>query len=184
VLVVANNWAGTADIVDPHTFERLTRLNIVPDLAQRRAEIFADPVAAALFVGNSTLVGEGHDQYVDDAFTSHDGRTLYVSRPSLADVVAIDLGTRAIVWRTEVDGVSAWPSAGLQLSDVGRPRRHAGASRRPPHLNPPHPSLGGPGTRAAWYLPRRRGRSRGGGSRPAPGRLSGRQWLGRRRTPR
>ncbi len=117
VLVVGNNWAGTADIVDPHTFDRLTRLNIVPDLAQRRAEIFADPVAAGLFVANSVLVGEGHDQYVDDAFTSHDGRMLFVSRPSLADVVGIDLGTRAIVWRTKVDG---YRSDHMAISPDGR----------------------------------------------------------------
>jgi DNA-binding beta-propeller fold protein YncE len=37
-------------------------------------------------------------------FSSHDGRYLYVSRPSLADVVAFDLRTREIVWRTKVDG--------------------------------------------------------------------------------
>jgi YVTN family beta-propeller protein len=49
-------------------------------------------------------VGEGHDQYVDDMFTSHDGRFLYVSRPSFADVVAIDLRTREIAWRTKVSG--------------------------------------------------------------------------------
>ena len=104
VLVVANNWDGTADVIDPYTFERLTRLNIVPDLAQRRAEILADPVAAGLFTANRLLVGEGHDQYVDDAFTSHDGRMLYVSRPSFADVVGIDLRTRAILWRTKVAG--------------------------------------------------------------------------------
>ena len=107
VLVVGNNRDGTADIVDPHTFERLTRLNIVPDLAQREAEIFADPVAAGLLLANNVLVGEGHNQYVDDAFTSQDVRTLYVSRPSLADVVAIDLGTRALVWRTKVEGSRA-----------------------------------------------------------------------------
>jgi DNA-binding beta-propeller fold protein YncE len=105
VLVVGNNWDGTADVVDPHTFERLTRLNIVPDLAERRAEILADPVAAGFFLGINLLIGEGHDQLVDDAFTSHDGRTLFVSRPSLADVVAIDLGTRQIAWRTKVEGV-------------------------------------------------------------------------------
>ncbi len=107
VLVVGNNWDGTADVVDPHTFERLTRLNIVPDLAARRAEILADPVATGFFLGVNLLIGEGHDQLVDDAFTSHDGRTLYVSRPSLADVVAIDLATRAIAWRTKVAGVRA-----------------------------------------------------------------------------
>jgi YVTN family beta-propeller protein len=104
VLVVGNNWDGTADIVDPHAFKVLTRLNIVPDLAQRMAEITANPVALGFFNANNLLIGEGHNQYVDDAFTSPDGRRLYVSRPSLADVVAIDLGTRAIVWRTKVEG--------------------------------------------------------------------------------
>jgi DNA-binding beta-propeller fold protein YncE len=37
-------------------------------------------------------------------FSSPNGRVLYVSRPSLADVVAINLRTRAIMWRTKVDG--------------------------------------------------------------------------------
>ena len=37
VLVVANNWDGTADVVDPRTFRRLTRLNIVPDRDRRIA---------------------------------------------------------------------------------------------------------------------------------------------------
>ena len=45
-------------------------------------------------LGSAQLVGEGHDQFVDDMFSSHDGRVLYVSRPSLADVVAINLRTR------------------------------------------------------------------------------------------
>jgi len=31
VLVVSNNWAGTADLVDPHTFKRLKRINVIPD---------------------------------------------------------------------------------------------------------------------------------------------------------
>jgi sugar lactone lactonase YvrE len=44
---------------------------------------------------------------VDDAFTSHDGRVVYVSRPSLADVVAISLRTHNIVWRTPVEGYRA-----------------------------------------------------------------------------
>jgi YVTN family beta-propeller protein len=104
VLVVGNNWEGTADVLDAHTFENLTRLNIVPDLDERLAEIQADPVASGFFLGINLLIGEGHNQYVDDAFTSHDGRFLYVSRPSLADVVAIDLGTKKIVWRVKVDG--------------------------------------------------------------------------------
>ena len=104
VLVVGNNWDGTADVVDPRAHKVLTRLNIVPDLVQRRAQIEGDPVALGFFTANNLLVGEGHAQYVDDAFTSPDGRMLYVSRPSLADVVALDLGTRQIAWRVKVDG--------------------------------------------------------------------------------
>jgi len=89
VLVVANNWDGTADVIDPRRYTRLKRLNIIPDIAERMAEIQSDPVAFGYFLGIRQLVGEGHDQYVDDAFTSPDGRLVYVSRPSLADVVAI-----------------------------------------------------------------------------------------------
>jgi DNA-binding beta-propeller fold protein YncE len=107
VLYVANNWDGTADVVDPRRFRRLMRINIIPDRVQRLAEINADPDRAFAFQGIRTLVGEGHDQYVDDMFSSHDGREIYVSRPSFADVVAIDLRTRRIRWRTPVGGVRA-----------------------------------------------------------------------------
>jgi methylamine dehydrogenase heavy subunit len=104
VLMVGNNWDGTADVIDPKRFKRLARINIVPDLQERMAEIQADPAALAYFMAIRQLVGEGHDQFVDDAFTSHDGRFVYVSRPSLADVVAINLRTRKIVWRVHVEG--------------------------------------------------------------------------------
>jgi DNA-binding beta-propeller fold protein YncE len=79
----------------------------VPDLKERLAEIQADPAKQGYFLAIRELVGEGHDQLVDDMFSSHDGRFLYVSRPSLADVVAFDLRTRKIVWRTRVDGYRA-----------------------------------------------------------------------------
>ena len=104
VLLVGNNWDGTADVVDPKAFKRITRINIVPDLAIRRAEIMSDPVAAGYFIGIGQLIGEGHDQLVDDMFTSPDGRFMYVSRPSLADVVAFDLRTRKIAWRVKIEG--------------------------------------------------------------------------------
>ena len=41
VLVVSNNWAGSADLVDAHTFKRLKRVNVIPDRAKRVAEIEA-----------------------------------------------------------------------------------------------------------------------------------------------
>ncbi|MEA2387475.1 MAG: hypothetical protein QOG41_248 [Thermoleophilaceae bacterium] len=107
VLVVSNNWAGTADFVNPKNFKRLGRLNIVPDLDARLAEIQASPDREGYFLAIRQLVGEGHDQFVDDSFTSPNGRYLYVSRPSLADVVAFDLRTRKIVWRVPVMGYRA-----------------------------------------------------------------------------
>jgi DNA-binding beta-propeller fold protein YncE len=71
------------------------------------AEIQSDPVALGYFLGIRQLIGEGHDQLVDDAFSSPDGRLLYVSRPSFADVIAIRLSTGEIVWRTKVEGYRA-----------------------------------------------------------------------------
>src|SRR3954451_11595922 len=107
VLVVGNNWDGTADVIHPTKFKRLTRLNIIPDRDQRMAEIQSSPDRMGYFLAIRQAVGEGHDQFVDDAFTSHDGRFLYVSRPSFADVVAINLRTRKIAWRTPVEGYRA-----------------------------------------------------------------------------
>jgi DNA-binding beta-propeller fold protein YncE len=107
VLVVSNNWAGTADVVSPRTFKRLKRLNVVPDKAARIAEIQADPTAKFYYDSIRALVGEGHDQYVDDGFVSRNGRLVFFSRPSFADVVAIDIRTNEIRWRTHVDGYRA-----------------------------------------------------------------------------
>ncbi len=106
-LFVGNNWDGTADVVDPRTFKRLTRIDIIPDRAQRLAEIATDPVSLGYFLAIRQQVGEGHDQFVDDMFSSKDGRRVFVSRPSFKDVVAIDLRSRKIVWRTRVDGYRA-----------------------------------------------------------------------------
>src|SRR3954454_13678215 len=107
VILVGNNWAGTTDVLDPFTFERLDRINVIPDKDAREAESMLNPDREAFFVLIRQQVGEGNDQFNDDVFSSHDGRTIYVSRPSFADVVAIDLKTHDIVWRTPVAGYRA-----------------------------------------------------------------------------
>jgi hypothetical protein len=117
VVVVGNNWEGTADIFDPGTFHRITQLNIVPDKDERIAEIMAAPDEFGFFTGIGLLIGEGHNQYVDDGFTSTDGRFLYVSRPSFRDVVGIDLSTQKIVWRVQVSG---YRSDHMAISHDGR----------------------------------------------------------------
>lgn len=107
VMYVGNNWDGTADVVDARSFQKIDRVDVVPDKAQRIAEINADPVRLAYYLLIRQQVGEGHDQYVDDMFSSADGRLLAVSRPSFADVVGIDLATRKIVWRFPMHGQRA-----------------------------------------------------------------------------
>jgi len=102
---VGNNWDGTADILDPRDgFRRIARLNIIPDIDARMAEITTDPERLGYFLAIRQLIGEGHDQYVDDMFSSNDGRLLVVSRPSLADVIGMDIASGEIEWRFPMEG--------------------------------------------------------------------------------
>jgi WD40 repeat protein len=118
VIFVGSNWDGTAEVItqrvktikrpDPNKhrliYRPIARLNMIPDIEQRLAEIYANPVRLGYFLGIRELVGEGNDQFVDDLYSSNDGRLLIASRPSLADVVAIDIETGQLVWRFVVDG--------------------------------------------------------------------------------
>src|SRR3954466_2747494 len=101
VMWVGNNWAGTASIVDSHSLKVLKRgVNLVPDKEQELAEIHSDPVKLAYYLAVQQGPGEGHDQYVDDMFTTTDGKYLAVSRPSFADVVWIDVA-KAVAGRSD-----------------------------------------------------------------------------------
>ncbi len=105
VVFVGNNWDGTADVLAPGSFKRLARINVIPDHTARMAEIAANPYRLAYFLAIRALIGEGHDQYVDDMYSSLDGRLVVISRPSFADVVGISLATGKIKWRFPVTGV-------------------------------------------------------------------------------
>jgi len=107
VVVVGSNWDGTAEVFDPNTYEILARYNLVPDLDERIEQINNDIIerGGVRFVRH--VVGEGNDQLVDDLFPSKDGRYLYVSRPSLADAIALDVVTGEIAWQTPVKGYRA-----------------------------------------------------------------------------
>jgi hypothetical protein len=105
VMFVGNNWDGTVDVVTPRPpLRHIARINVIPDKEQRMAEIYSHPDRLAYYLAIRQLVGEGHDQYVDDMYTADDGRLLVVSRPSFADVVGISIRTGEIVWRFAVDG--------------------------------------------------------------------------------
>ena len=105
MLFVGNNWEGTADVIRPRgKYRHIARINIIPDIEERTTELLLDPVSFGYFLGIRELVGEGNDQYVDDMYTTNDGRLLVVSRPSLRDVIGLDLASGQIVWRFVVDG--------------------------------------------------------------------------------
>ncbi|MGW0496212.1 YncE family protein [Streptomyces sp. NPDC003007] len=105
VLFVGNNWEGTADVIrSTGDFAKIGRINVVPDKAERMAEINADPIRWIAFMTIRNSVGEGHDQLVDDMYSTPDGKSVVVSRPSFADVVSIDLASGRLNWRFPVSG--------------------------------------------------------------------------------
>ncbi|MEU1707379.1 YncE family protein [Streptomyces sp. NPDC005706] len=108
VLFVGNNWDGTADVIKSSgDFAKIGRIDVVPDKDQRMAEINADPIKWIYFQAIRNSVGEGHDQFADDMYSTPDGRSVVVSRPSFADVVSIDLATGKVNWRFPVSGYRA-----------------------------------------------------------------------------
>src|SRR3712207_3818710 len=50
VIAISNNWDGTIDLVDAHSFKRLKRLNVVPDREERMAEIATNPDRLTFFL--------------------------------------------------------------------------------------------------------------------------------------
>jgi len=118
VLLVGNNWDGTADVLHSSgDLARIGRVNVVPDRTERLTEIDLNPIRLAYFLGVRLGPGEGHDQLVDDMYTTPDGRSLVASRPSFADVVSIDLATGRINWRFPVAG---YRSDHMAISPDGR----------------------------------------------------------------
>ncbi|GAA2426960.1 YncE family protein [Streptomyces macrosporus] len=105
MLFVGNNWDGTADVIESGgDYARVGRLDVIPDKAERLREIYLNPLKLAFYLGIRETVGEGHDQYVDDMYSTPDGSAVVVSRPSFADVVSIDLATGKVDWRFPVSG--------------------------------------------------------------------------------
>ncbi|WP_433361377.1 YncE family protein [Actinoplanes sp. CA-142083] len=108
VMFVGNNWEGTVDVIHSRgDFAKIGRINVVPDKTQRLLEIYLNPIKLAYYLGIQQGPGEGHDQLVDDMYTTPAGDALVASRPSFADVVSIDLATGAVRWRFPVSGYRA-----------------------------------------------------------------------------
>ena len=111
VVVTGNNWDGVITIFDPLTYEVIKKISVIPDREERFKEIYSGFKRRLASGFIREFIGEGNDQLVDDMFTSNDGRYIYASRPSFADVVAIDVNSGEIVWRTKVEGLRSDHSA-------------------------------------------------------------------------
>lgn len=102
IAVVANAVGGTVSLVDVERGAVLRELNVIPD--GQRVSVFRDPIQ---FLAQPIVEGRGGLNYAQDTDLSRDGTVLFVSRGFLADVVALDIATGAILWRTPVAGVRA-----------------------------------------------------------------------------
>ena len=108
VFFVGNNWDGTVTVIRPSgNFGKIGVINMIPDRKERLLEIHLNPVKLIAYTYIQTSAGEGHDQLVDDMYSTPDGQSIVASRPSFADVVSINITTGKINWRTPVEGFRA-----------------------------------------------------------------------------
>ncbi len=105
ILVVGDSAGGTLSFVDETSLNRLGYVNAIPDLKERLAEM--DIIRRATYeVAKAT---KGGDRFVDDIAVSLDGKTVFISRSNLSDVIAIDLSSpdHRILWRFPIPGINA-----------------------------------------------------------------------------
>ena len=99
VFFVGNNWDGTVTVIRPSgDFAKIGVINMVPDRKERLKEIYLNPIKLVAYSYIRNTAGEGNDQLVDDMYSTPDGKSVVVSRPSYADVVSIDIARGKINW--------------------------------------------------------------------------------------
>jgi len=108
VFFVGNNWDGTVTVIRPSgDFGKIGVINMVPDRKERLTEIHLNPIKLIAYTYIQSTAGEGHDQLVDDMYSTPDGKSVVASRPSFADIVSINIATGKINWRTPIEGFRA-----------------------------------------------------------------------------
>lgn len=106
VAFVANAADGTVSLLDLASKQVLTTVDVIPD--GKRVGPFRDIVQ---WVAQPFLERRAGPNFVQDTDLSRDGRVLFVSRGHLGDVVALDIVTGKILWRTPLAGLFAGPMA-------------------------------------------------------------------------
>lgn len=99
---VSNAVGGTVTLLDMVTRTVVGELNVVPDGV--RISPFRDPEQ---WLAQGIVEGRGGLNYAQDTDLSRNGEVLFVSRGYLADVIAMDIASGDILWRTPIAGVRA-----------------------------------------------------------------------------
>lgn len=100
VAFVANAVGGTVSLVDLRTRRVIDEIDVTPD--GKTVGLLRDPVQ---YFAQPMVEARGGKNYAQDTDLSRDGRVLFVSRGFLADVVAIDLKNKDILWRIPIAGL-------------------------------------------------------------------------------
>jgi DNA-binding beta-propeller fold protein YncE len=101
VLLIANSYDGTVDVLDARTFRELGRpLNVIPE-----GRTPVDPAQRAIYP--ALIQSRGEVNFAQEVQASPTGNTIYVSRGYLGDVAAFSLATRRELWRTQMPGLRA-----------------------------------------------------------------------------
>lgn len=100
IAFAANAVGGTISLIDVQNRQVIDQIDVVPD--GKNVGFFRDPLQS---FAQAIAEQQGGKNYAQDSDLSRDGRVLFVSRGFLADVVAIDLKTHDILWRTPISGI-------------------------------------------------------------------------------
>ena len=102
IAVVSNSVEGTVSLLDIVTMGVVKTINVIPD--GPNASFLESPYQ---YFSQPKIEAAGGLNYAQDTDVSPDGNTLYVSRGHRGDVVAIDIASGKIKWKTGVRGVRA-----------------------------------------------------------------------------
>ena len=102
VAIVANAVGGTLTFINLASRQVLGERNVIADGI--RPGVFRDPLQWAL---QPLVERSGGKNYAQDTDLSPDGAVVYVSRGFLGDVIAMEIATGDVLWRTPISGLRA-----------------------------------------------------------------------------
>ncbi|MDY7082025.1 MAG: PQQ-binding-like beta-propeller repeat protein [Halobacteria archaeon] len=101
-IVLSADAGGTVTMIDAETFDVVKTINAYPQ--SNKKDSLADSIQS---VGTDILNQIARENYMEHANISPDGKTVYVSRGHVGDVVAIDIETNELLWENNLAGFRA-----------------------------------------------------------------------------